>query len=164
MVKQIFALSAAILIMSGCSKSAPGLNGNMSDTVSIDESGQYTESGDGMSYNSSSDGFASVYFDFDGYTIAPSMESRVAHDAKTMQKYAGRKVKVEGNCDEFGTDEYNYALGLKRAKAIKDALSDRGVNTSNMVLVSMGESNPVCHEGTDDCYARNRRADLHLVK
>jgi peptidoglycan-associated lipoprotein len=164
MVKQIFVLGTALFMFGGCSQSVPDFYGNMSDTISIDENGQYTESADGMRYNSSSDGFASVYFDFDGYTVAPSMEGRVAHNAKTLQKNSGYKVKVEGNCDEFGTDEYNYALGLKRAKAIKDALSDQGVDTSALVMVSLGESNPVCTEATDECYARNRRVDFHLVR
>ena len=164
MVKKILILSTAMFMFIGCSPSAPDLNGNMSDTISIDESGENINTVDGMNFNSSSDGFVSVYFDFDGYSVVPSMESRVVHNAQTLQKYNGRKVKVEGNCDEFGTDEYNYALGLKRAKAIKDALSDQGVNTSNIVMVSMGESNPVCQDSTDECYARNRRVDFHLVK
>ena len=164
MVKKLLLSSAALLIFTGCGQNVPGLGGNVldSDTISIDESQYSTE--DGINYNSSADGFASVYFDFDGYSIAPSQEGRVTHNAKRLQSAAGSQVKIEGNCDEFGTDEYNYALGLKRAKAVKDALSDQGIDTSNVVMVSFGESNAVCTDGTDECYAQNRRVDFRLVK
>lgn len=171
MFKNLCFSAAALLLLSGCAQNVPDLGGNVSDvdklsqdTVTIDENNMVDDGGSGLRYNSSSDGFVSVYFDFDGYTIAPSMENRVAHNASKLQSVAGSKVKVEGNCDEFGTDEYNYALGLKRAKALKDALSDQGVNVSSVVMVSYGESSPVCSEPTDECYAQNRRVDLRLAK
>ena len=163
MMKNILLSITAIWFLVGCAQPAPDLNGNMSDTITIDEDNLNSESYSSL-YNSSSDGFISVYFDFDGYSVVPSQEGRITQNVNTLQNMQGSKVKIEGNCDEFGTDEYNYALGLKRAKAIKDALADQGVNTANIVMVSFGESNPVCHEPSDECYARNRRVDLHLVK
>ena len=170
MVKKIGFSAVALFLFAGCAQNTPDVGGNVSDaneiapdTVMIDESNM-VEDGSGIRYNSSSDGFVSVYFDFDGYTIPPSMEKRVSHDASKLQNVAAGKVKLEGNCDEFGTDEYNYALGLKRAKAVKDALRDKGVNTSNVVMVSFGESSPVCSEPSDECYAQNRRVDLRLVR
>lgn len=162
-MKNILLGVAAIWFVAGCAQPAPDLQGNMSDTITIDENNLNSDSS-GSLYNSSSDGFVSVYFDFDGYSIVPSQEGRILQNANRLRSVAGSKVKIEGNCDEFGTDEYNYALGLKRAKAIKDALADQGVNTSNIVMVSYGESNPVCSEPTDECYARNRRVDLRLAK
>jgi peptidoglycan-associated lipoprotein len=74
------------------------------------------------------------------------------------------QIKIEGNCDEFGTDEYNYALGLKRAKAVKDSLAAQGVSTGKTVIVSFGESSPVCTEPNDTCYDRNRRVDIRLAR
>ena len=68
-------------------------------------------------------------------------------------------VKVEGNCDEWGTDEYNYALGLKRAKVVKDALIADGISESKISVVSFGESNPVCADKTKECWSKNRRAE-----
>lgn len=169
-MKKIYVSTIALLMFSGCAQNTPDASGNVSDanrigsdTISIDESNMM-EDGSGINYNSSSDGFVSVYFDFDGYTIPPSMEKRVTHNASKLQSIAAGRVKLEGNCDEFGTDEYNYALGLKRAKAVKDALSDKGINTSNVVMVSFGESSPVCNEPSDECYAQNRRVDLRMVR
>jgi len=167
-----------MLLTTGCSQVAPDLEshklnkGNTSNTtefvgdpVSIDEN-RYGENKEGAlgRFNSSSDGFKSIYFGFDQYTISPEMEGRMAQDAARAKEVGASKIKIEGNCDEFGTDEYNYALGLKRAKAVKDAMAAQGVDAGRMIIISYGESNPVCSEPTDSCYARNRRTDLRLVK
>ena len=165
-------LTAAILslIFAGCGQPAPDLDGsnNISDanaisgdTVSINESGYGNESGG--NYNSSADGFKSVYFDFGDYAIASNMENNMNTNIKVAMS-ASSKIKIEGNCDEFGTDEYNYALGLKRAKAVKDSIVAQGLAGSRMVMVSFGESSPVCTEPNDSCYDRNRRVDIRLVK
>ncbi|MDU5325453.1 OmpA family protein, partial [Campylobacter ureolyticus] len=71
-------------------------------------------------------------------------------------------VKVEGNCDEWGTDEYNYALGLKRAKSVKDALVANGVRADRISVVSYGESNPVCKDKSKSCDAQNRRDEFRV--
>jgi len=162
--KKILILAAtSFLFLSGCGQPVPGMGGSGNiydtDTVRIDESGY-----GGAKYNSSRDGFLSLYFDFDSYSITGEMDSVIARNAAVAQKAAGRKIKLEGNCDEFGTDEYNYALGLKRAKAVKDALMMQGVPASQMVMVSYGESNPACSTPSDGCYAQNRRVDLRLAK
>ena len=160
----------AALLLSGCGQTAPTLDGSggknnftdateiTGDTVTVNESG----AGGGLG-NSSADGFTSVYFAFGDYGISGEMQRKVSANAARAVQSSG-KIKIEGNCDEFGTDEYNYALGLKRAKAVKDAMASEGVDTGKMVIVSYGESNPVCSSPTDSCYARNRRVDLRLAR
>ncbi len=113
--------------------------------------------------NSSGGNFRSIYFDFARYAIVSKMENNMHHNNQVAKRASGT-MKIEGNCDEFGTDEYNYALGLKRAKAVKDRISAQGVDTSKMVLISLGESNPTCRETTDSCYDKNRRVDIHLAR
>jgi len=162
------AAMGSLLLLSGCGQPAPDMgakktNAYDADTVSIDESG-YGGSGMAANGNSSSDGFQSIYFGFDQYSISPEMEAYMTKNASVASSAGGRKIKIEGNCDEFGSDEYNYALGLKRAKAVKDTLSMQGVPSSQMVMVSYGESNPVCSDASESCYARNRRVDLRLAK
>ncbi len=168
--KLLITTAIVSLFLSGCSQTAPDLEGknNVSDTdsisgetVSIDENNY--GNGSMGNYNSSSDGFRSIYFDFADYSISSSMESNMNTNIKVASATAS-KIKIEGNCDEFGTDEYNYALGLKRAKAVKDTIAAQGVDTSKMMLVSFGESSPVCTEPNDSCYDRNRRVDIRLVK
>jgi len=159
-------LAVFVLMMSGCSQKKPKPSGSdgggiAADTVSIDESGINGQNG----YNGSSDGMKSLYFDFGKYNLSYEMQNTVRFNTGILrQKLKGGKVKLEGNCDEFGTDEYNYALGLKRAKAVKDSLEAQGINGGQIVLVSFGESNPQCYEASDSCYARNRRVDLHLMR
>ena len=169
MTKKIALFSVIVLLfMSGCSQKKPKPGGNISDantiageTITIDEGGVNSSS----RYNGSSDGMKSVYFDFGDYGIPPGAERTTAFNASVLNgKLQGGKVKLEGNCDEFGTDEYNYALGLKRAKAVKDSLQAKGIRAGQIVLVSYGESNPQCREATENCYGRNRRVDLHLVR
>ena len=174
MMKKIIITTATLsfLFLTGCGQNAPDLGGsgnNISDasalsgdTVSINENAYGNESG-GRG-NSSSDGFQSVYFDFGDYGISSGMENAISRNVNIAGNAGGRRIKIEGNCDEFGTDEYNYALGLKRAKSVKDSMSSQGINTSNMVMVSFGESNPTCTNSTDSCYGKNRRVDLRLVK
>jgi peptidoglycan-associated lipoprotein len=161
----------AALAFSGCAQNAPEVEGKgntfgtdaiSGDTVSINENNYGNENANGK-YNSSSDGFKSIYFPFGDYSIPSSMEENMNTNIKVASS-AGAKIKIEGNCDEFGTDEYNYALGLKRAKAVKDSLVAQGVASSNMIMVSFGESSPVCQTATDSCYERNRRVDLRLVR
>lgn len=108
---------------------------------------------------------ATVYFDFDKYNIRPDMQDKVDMNSRVLGSAdaSGLTVKVEGNCDEWGTDEYNYALGLKRAKAVRDALIAGGISKSGMIMVSYGESKPACSESSKECWSQNRRVDLKLL-
>lgn len=106
-----------------------------------------------------------IYFDFDKYNIRPDQVENVDYDANLFNEEEARefKIRVEGNCDEWGTDEYNYALGLKRAKSVRDALAARGVDSNRMTLISYGESNPVCTEHNIPCWRKNRRVEFTLL-
>jgi len=162
----------SLVLLTGCGQTAPelkeGSNNNITDAsaltgdaVSINENTYGNESS--SMGNSSSDGFQSVYFGFGDYGISSGMESAISRNVSVAGQ-SSKKLKIEGNCDEFGTDEYNYALGLKRAKVVKDALESQGISPSKMVIVSYGESNPICSSPTDSCYGKNRRVDLRLIK
>lgn len=106
----------------------------------------------------------SIYFGFDKYNLTDVEKSKAISNASKLSVInPSSTVKVSGNTDEWGTDEYNYALGLKRAKAVKDVLSTNGV-TANISLVSLGESNPVCTEKNSACWEKNRRVEHTLIK
>ena len=106
-----------------------------------------------------------VYFDFDKYNIRSDMQPVVEKIASLINmKNPNSIIKVEGNCDEWGTDEYNYALGLRRAKSIKDRLTQYGVSKDNLKLVSYGESNPTCSEHNEECWSKNRRVELKIIQ
>ncbi len=112
-------------------------------------------------------GLQKIYFGLDQYNITPDQLGVVAQDARILKRAiaTGAKVKIEGHCDARGTDEYNYALGLRRAKAAKDALQSNGVNPNKLILVSMGESSPECTTSTtEECYAKNRRVEFKVIQ
>lgn len=109
------------------------------------------------------EGYAKVLFDFDKYDIRADMEERVTNSA-TALKATGAKVVLEGHTDSYGSDAYNYALGTKRANAVKNALTARGVNASQIKTVSYGESKPTCTVDTPQCNQENRRVEFKLSK
>ena len=109
----------------------------------------------------------SVHFGFDKYKLTGDMIDIANKNAvkiqNTLDSNSNVKIKLEGNCDEWGTDEYNYALGLKRTKSVKTALVNSGISSDKIVVVSYGESNPICTAQTAKCWKRNRRVDYKLL-
>ena len=105
--------------------------------------------------------FKDVLFDYDKYEVKDIYQPAMKSIASWMTKNAGARLSVEGHCDERGTNEYNLALGDRRAKAVRDALVALGVPASKLDVISYGEEKPLCTEQTEECWAKNRRA--HFV-
>lgn len=104
-----------------------------------------------------------VYFDFDKSFIRDDQWGTVISNSNVLNKgrIQAHNFAIEGHCDEWGSDEYNYALGLKRAKATKDTMVQEGfVNPERIYIVSKGESEPVCQNHTKECDALNRRSEI----
>jgi peptidoglycan-associated lipoprotein len=99
-----------------------------------------------------------IYFDFDKYNIRPDQWPKVEKLAELLKSNSSNyTVRIEGNCDEWGTEEYNYALGLKRANSVKNALIKLGVDSKKLTVISYGELNPVCTAHARWCWRLNRR-------
>ena len=104
-----------------------------------------------------------VYFDFDKSFIRDDQWGTVISNSNVLNKgrIQAHNFVIEGHCDEWGTDEYNYALGLKRAKDTKDTMVQEGfINSERIHIVSKGESEPVCQNHTKECDALNRRTEI----
>ncbi|MBF0104757.1 MAG: peptidoglycan-associated lipoprotein Pal [Deltaproteobacteria bacterium] len=108
----------------------------------------------------SSNALQSVYFDYDKAHIRDDAAVSMQSNAAYLKNNQSVSVTVEGNCDNRGTNEYNLALGQRRAEAARDYLTNLGVASSRMNTVSYGEEKPVCGEGNESCWQRNRRADF----
>ena len=106
------------------------------------------------------EGLQPVYFDFDKSFIRDDARSVMKANAAYLKANPKVKIKIEGNCDERGTIEYNQALGQRRAQSAKKYLVDLGIKASRISLISYGKEKPICNESTEDCWQRNRRDDL----
>jgi peptidoglycan-associated lipoprotein len=100
-------------------------------------------------------------FDYNKYDIRADDRPVLDAAASFLKKNAKLNVLIEGHCDERGTNEYNLALGEKRAKAVKDYLTSLGIMPARMSVITYGEEKPVCTEQNEDCWQKNRRA--HFV-
>lgn len=104
-----------------------------------------------------------IHFDFRKADIRADEAVVLDTSATQLKDKADLQVVIEGHADERGTDEYNRALAERRAKAARDYLVSRGIESERISTVSFGEDRPVCAEKTEQCFAQNRRAEL-LVK
>jgi peptidoglycan-associated lipoprotein len=98
-----------------------------------------------------------INFDFDKYDIRPG-DAKILDANATWLKANNVLVLIEGHCDERGTNEYNLALGERRAKATMNYLVSQGVQANRITIISYGEERPLCTEKNEGCWARNRRA------
>ena len=103
-----------------------------------------------------------VFFDFDRYDIRPS-DAKILDANATWLKTNDNLVLIEGHCDERGTNEYNLALGERRAKATMNYLVGQGIQANRITIISYGKERPICTENSEACWAKNRRAHF-LVK
>ncbi|MWV61279.1 OmpA family protein [Helicobacter saguini] len=106
------------------------------------------------------DSLATIYFNFDKYDIRDDMKDYVKGNAKLIKDKDIKSIVLQGNTDEFGSDEYNMALGQKRALAVRDALVLQGLPKNMFKTISYGTHKPVCKDKTPECYAKNRRTDI----
>jgi peptidoglycan-associated lipoprotein len=177
----------AILTLTGCSSTKPviddnaGSSGMQAEEINIVNEGSAADTESGI-MSSSADANSNmtlesieakilpIYFGFDQYKLVDNDIMTLRNNVQIIQGDAETKkiadqfsLKLEGNCDEWGSDEYNFALGLKRANAVKDELINDGIAANRITMVSYGSSNPVCTEKTQECWSKNRRVDFKLL-
>lgn len=101
-----------------------------------------------------------VYFDFDKDNIKAGEEGKIAAGAKFLQEHPENVMIIEGNCDDRGTEEYNRALGERRAIAVRNALQAAGVQDDRMKTISYGKDRPAVEGNSEEARAKNRRGEL----
>ena len=99
-----------------------------------------------------------VYFDFDKYDIRADAAPILSAQATWLNRYPEVRVRIEGNCDERGTREYNFALGARRANAVRDFLVSHGVAAARIATISYGKERPIDPGSDEQAWARNRNA------
>jgi peptidoglycan-associated lipoprotein len=103
-----------------------------------------------------------VHFKFDSATILSSEEANVSAVAAALTSDPNVKLLIEGNCDERGTEEYNRALGERRALALREALAKAGIDPARIRTISYGKDKPADPGHDETAYAKNRRGDFVL--
>ena len=104
-----------------------------------------------------------VYFDFDRYDVRSDATGLLDAQAGWLKRYPAVQVRIEGNCDERGTREYNLALGARRANAVRDYLASHGVDPGRITTVSYGKEKPVDLGSGDEADQKNRNAHTAIV-
>lgn len=109
-------------------------------------------------------GLERVYFNFDQYVLTDGAKTALVNNAGLLRAAPSVNIVIEGHCDERGSDEYNLALGQKRAMATKDYLVSLGVAANRMSVISYGEELPLDAARTPEAWAKNRRADFKIKR
>jgi len=103
-------------------------------------------------------------FDYDKSAIRDDARTALASDVAVIRdilsNYPSQKLLIEGHCDERGSEEYNMALGDRRAKTSEEFLSSMGIPNSQLTVISFGKDRPVCTDKSEDCWQKNRRAHV----
>jgi peptidoglycan-associated lipoprotein len=182
----VYSLLLAAILFTGCSQKnveidgtngTNGSNGNANSESSLNNvsesnskmdgsmsEGQNPEDGNYLMIAGKKVLVKNIYFAFDKYNLDDKNREQAKSNAVSLSSLEQNvKIKLEGNSDEWGTDEYNYALSLKRAKAVKNALVADGISSSSITMVSFGESNPTCTDKTVECWKKNRRVEYKLL-
>jgi peptidoglycan-associated lipoprotein len=169
------AVVAAVLAIAiaGCSSKqspAPGESGPSSNP-GMGQEGMSGTSGSSLSQfqkgqlGSGEQGpLSDIHFDYNDYTVRQQDAEILHSNADWLQKNPDRRVQIEGHCDERGSEEYNIALGAKRAQAAKEYLETLGISADRMSTISYGKELPLCTEHTEDCWAQNRRDHFAVME
>ena len=102
-----------------------------------------------------------VYFDYDKYDVKSEYTGMLQQKAELMKAYPDIRVRIEGNCDELGTQEYNLALGERRARAVYDYML--GVNPDQLEMISYGKERPAVSGDSEEAWALNRRDNFNVI-
>ncbi|GIW53310.1 MAG: hypothetical protein KatS3mg081_2665 [Gemmatimonadales bacterium] len=104
-----------------------------------------------------------IFYDFDKYNIRPDAQATLNAKAEVLRAHPEIRVRIEGHADERGSDEYNLALGMRRAAAAKEYLVRLGLDPSRFEVVSYGEERPLDPRHNEEAWAKNRRAEFHII-
>lgn len=105
-----------------------------------------------------------IHFQFDKYDLDASSKSVLKQNADFLKQHPSVKVEIQGHCDERGTNNYNLALGQRRAASTKRYLASLGIPENRLHVISYGEEKPFCGESNDGCWWRNRRAHFMVAE
>lgn len=173
-------LAAILLLAAGCAQKPAPETMKASETPAATETTQMptqeptgiteqavtepTAGSEAAATTTAASGLQTIHFNFDQYTLTPEATQTLADNAAYMQANPNIHVRIEGYCDERGSDEYNLALGERRAQAAMNYLVSLGVAKDRLSTISYGEEMPVDPGHTEEAWAKNRRDEFKVVR
>lgn len=104
-----------------------------------------------------------VYFDLDSDITKPEFQAAIGCHAKYLRDRPAARLKLDGHTDERGSNEYNLALGERRAKSVRQAMSAMGASSGQIEFASFGEEAPTCRTPDESCWSKNRRVEINYL-
>jgi peptidoglycan-associated lipoprotein len=104
-----------------------------------------------------------VFFDYDQNVLREDARRLLQRDAEWLAKWPQTRIRIDGQCDERGTAEYNLALGDRRASTVREYLADLGVKPDRIQTRTLGKEAPYCHDETESCWSQNRRGHFEIT-
>ena len=159
------AIVIAVLALAGCSSEKTGGAGaeGQNGQNGLNENGLNSSGGNSLTQfqktGTLGDGgpLTDIHFEYNDYTVRQQDGDLLKANADWLNKNATARAQIEGHCDDRGSEEYNIALGAKRAQAAKDYLETLGIGADRLSTISYGKELPLCTERTEDCWQKNRR-------
>jgi peptidoglycan-associated lipoprotein len=178
-------LAAGVLVMSGCSSTTPkpdtsapstgpssgpsagaskgeGQKGGPRESTTDSSSLKQLQEGKKPGTDAASP-LKDIYFDYDRFDLRADARETLRANAGWLKNNPSARVEIEGHCDDRGTNEYNLALGAKRAQSAKDYLTTLGITADRLSTISYGEEIPVCKEQNESCWRQNRRDRFVII-
>ena len=157
----------SLVFVSGCAKKEKASDEAMkpsTDAAAMGKEEPLESKPIGISEGRTSEGMLPVYFDFDSSDVRSDQVSRIETNATFLKSKPDTNIRIEGNCDPRGTNEYNMALGERRALSAKKYLINLGISEERLSTISFGEERLLMHGHDELSWAQNRRDDFVIVE
>ncbi|MEX0798012.1 MAG: peptidoglycan-associated lipoprotein Pal [Bacteriovoracaceae bacterium] len=154
----VFALS-----MSGCASKAKKADGSASESVVDDTATDNPLELNGTSDDNTAGGLQTIYFDFDSSRLTSAARNTLERNADFLKENDNVDIQIEGHADERGGEQYNLALGERRARSVKDYLTALGVDGNRISIISFGKTTPKAFGHNEQAWSQNRRANFVIT-
>lgn len=153
----------SFIFFTGCASDSAKKDGSASDTVMEDSSGNYVLDLNGSSDDETAGALQTVYFAFDSSRLSTAARNTLESNARFLTENANVDIQIEGHADERGGEQYNLALGERRARSVRDYLVALGVNANRISIISYGKSSPKAFGHDEIAWSQNRRANFVIT-
>lgn len=151
------------LVVTGCASDAKKADGSASESVVDDSMATNPVELNGTSDDNTAGGLQTIYFDFDSSQLTSGARSTLENNAEFMKNNTNVDIQIEGHADERGGEQYNLALGERRARSVKDYLVALGVDANRIAIISFGKTTPKAFGHTEQAWSQNRRANFVIT-